>query len=387
MTRSIGRAGEGTLSLGGDLKIQSIQILRGWAAISVAANHIWAEGAAQIGPDSLFDTVKISSMAGMAVHIFFCISGMLMVLTLKEGASKSASAGAFIVNRIQRIYPIYIVWLTTFLVLGLIALALGLNFRRDIFDHLSPAHVIGNYLLLPGPSSDPSYRMYIPQAWTLVYEMYFYAMFAICVLFTARRHLILSLWLSIGGIFLLFHYGIGRGDRQGWSNATYMLGDRLIVNFLLGALFGEYIRRYGINPLSDRRKWLLIPVVALLFWIVLIWSKTPYVMNLSAITILIAVAYISVPVGRMSRVPVYLGEASYSIYVCHALVAFVTGNFLARHFLPPEAMGILLTVGGVVLGCLSYHFIEHPIDRHFRARRRAQQRAHSGKPAMDAAGG
>ena len=351
-------------------KIVSIQILRGLAATAVVANHVWRSPQGGLG---LRDTLQVPYFAHLGVMVFFCISGMLMVLTTRQSAPGLGQAMRFMRLRVERIYPVYILWLTVLLALAALAAAAGSGFLSDKLDRASLEVIARNYLLMPGLPGE-NYATFIPQAWTLVYEMYFYVIFAICLALVSGRRVLLTLCAAIG-LPVVLGYSLGyHADRLGWVNIAYIITDPLVLNFVMGALFGAWLqdrRRQGkALPLGDSalKQWALVAVA-----MVVCMAPTPealsFIRNTGSILLLIAASFLVIRTSRIVRGLDFLGDASYSIYVSHVIFAIVAYQAETKLPIPRDVTGILLTALAVIVGCLSYKLFEQPVGIYLRNRR------------------
>ncbi|MBD8722867.1 acyltransferase [Oxalobacteraceae sp. CFBP 13708] len=89
-------------------KLEGIQILRGYAAMLVVVTHLWSVGV-------ISSALKFSRIGGLGVDIFFVISGFIMCYSLRDPISSSDSV-EFLKKRVFRVYPIYLLVLTPFLI-------------------------------------------------------------------------------------------------------------------------------------------------------------------------------------------------------------------------------------------------------------------------------
>lgn len=163
------------------MKLQSIQVLRGAAALLVVLYHarsLEMTGIASAGSleKPLINGLFASGFAG--VDLFFVISGFIMVWVTEATRNGPGTSSDFLFARLTRIYPVW--W---------VAAALGLLY----------AVVSGEFSLAPGASGphggtalDFSIKSFllIPQegfpvleiGWTLIHEVYFYLAFALILL-------------------------------------------------------------------------------------------------------------------------------------------------------------------------------------------------------------
>ncbi len=215
------------------MKLDAVQTLRGIAALLVVIYHIRAiERAALEGlgyPEAaLLDTILANGFAG--VDLFFVISGFIMVYVAGGASRGPATAAAFLFARASRIYPLW--WLFA----GLMALYFwsAYGVPLDLEDAINRGqsageHLIASFLLLPQPNFPV-----LGVGWTLVHEMYFYAVFALFLLAPQR-------WLPV----LLFGWagaviaGSVAGLSGSFANDLVMLAFYpMTMEFILGAMVG-----------------------------------------------------------------------------------------------------------------------------------------------------
>ena len=90
----------------------------------------------------------------------------------------------FFLKRFIRIAPLY--WSLTTLAVILIAINPSVFTYRD---HLIPGWVVGSYLFFPVAMESGIASPVIGPGWTLNFEMYFYLLFAICLIWSRGRAL------------------------------------------------------------------------------------------------------------------------------------------------------------------------------------------------------
>lgn len=212
-------------------KIDSLQILRGYAAVLVGVSHIWNDGWL---PGTLVE------LGGFGVDVFFVLSGFIMCLTVRLNLdTKFDNATYFIKKRIVRIFPIYIIC----------ALPL-LLFNTYAEGVKSPYFYIGNILLLPSFTNNPAYYLTLGPGWSLVYEMLFYYVFAGIMLITTNKNKLLSsLALLLTGLVIVVRTMGLQGPQLGWVNLNYIIGDTMLINFAFGIVV-----YYIFEALKDKIK-------------------------------------------------------------------------------------------------------------------------------------
>ena len=144
--------------------VRSIQFLRFIAASLVVLSH------SVLAADHYFagsippSTIYLTNFGASGVHIFFVISGFVMVYTSFRKNSEFSSE-VFLTRRFIRIFPIFWIYAAMYMLAHQTVLQTYDLSVQDIFKSL---------LLLPGHSSS-----IIGPGWTLSFEVYFYICFAI----------------------------------------------------------------------------------------------------------------------------------------------------------------------------------------------------------------
>lgn len=321
--------------------IRSIQILRFLAAFSVVLFH--AHHALTRGAEA--DTVsKAFGVGATGVHVFFVISGFVMVYTTCRSGLTPAS---FLSRRLIRIYPIY--WLTAATYLAAHWL-LGSAYRLSLTD------LIGAALLLPRYSS-----LVIGPGWTLSYEMYFYLCFAVAICLGVRRGLQLLSLFYVGSIAV----GIALDPQSGVLDVATK---PLLLEFLAGCWLGWlFIRGLRISiPLGALLMLGGAAMYAAGIW--LDYQRLPSVLSWGIPSVLLVAGGLAVePLlkGRLSQWSAELGDSSYLLYLSHILILDL---LLATPvgLLNQSAAGALLLALPLAIACtaaaaLGYKAVELPM--------------------------
>jgi peptidoglycan/LPS O-acetylase OafA/YrhL len=154
-----------------------IQALRGVAASLVVIDHA-------LGPlvehgilPAWFGPVSFS-IGGLGVYTFFVISGFIMINMSYDDFGHLPKAFSFATRRITRIVPTY--WMATLL-------AFAIYTVLPLSRHPSWLDLFESLTFIPystGPTADM--EPVLGQGWTLNYEMFFYALFAIALILPRR---------------------------------------------------------------------------------------------------------------------------------------------------------------------------------------------------------
>jgi peptidoglycan/LPS O-acetylase OafA/YrhL len=203
-------------------------ILRYLLALMVVLSHLWYD--------------LMWWQGSYAVFFFYIISGYLMCLVINETYTGSDGAARYALNRVLRIYPVYLVVL--FLSI-LVTINLGSFLSQPLGNGLSFSNVmplpdsfkdwLANISLLFTPAGN---AFHVSPAWSLRVELFFYA----AMLLLTRRLWLVLVWLaaSIAYIGWMEHQGVAFMDRYATISGAS-------IAFALGGLV-YYLRRFKPLP-------------------------------------------------------------------------------------------------------------------------------------------
>lgn len=334
------------------MKIESLQVIRAYAACLVAMCHIYNDGWL---PGTLVD------FGTFGVDLFFVLSGFIMCYTAKLSENKVHNAWYFMKRRVIRIFPIYLIC------------AIPLIWWVTKAEGVKPPYFyIGNLLLLPSFTDDPEYRMALPPGWTLVYEMLFYYLFSFFLLWsTERKKVCLSVFSALIIIVSLVNILGAQGPRLSWVNFSYIVGDYQVINFALGILLYFIYSKYKDRSIGLKTGVGVIILMSLISMIIM-YAKLPHYIShpIPAFVIVSTILFVRNDAlgSAFWKKIIFIGNASYSIYLTHFYFAFFklkvitfVGRFIANRDLLVNAVDIVLLAGAILAGCAFYLLIEKPI--------------------------
>lgn len=336
-------------------QVLSIQFLRFVAAFMVVVHHaqIALVDHGLAGP-AIANAAHMTDLGAAGVHVFFVISGFIMVLTTHAAEPGSATAWEFLVRRFLRIYPFYILCCLLYLVI----FALLGNPNTLSFPELMLAMA-----LVPGHS----YGIIGP-GWTLAYEIYFYICFAVGLLLAGRRGL---LAVSVYFIICVF-LGTIAGIEQSW---LAILTNPLLFEFLLGAWIAMLVLRpEPLNP-KIATPMAAVALVAFFSAIAFDYTKIPTVILWGVPAALLVMALTTME--RVDGIPEWMkafkfsGDASYALYLLHILILDIV-LVAAKSLGAGPGLGAVWWILGVLISIAvsfaAHAYLEKPLQNLLKVR-------------------
>lgn len=315
----------------------------------------------------------------LGVDLFFTLSGFILAhvyLTSLEGGR--FGYGGFLKNRIARVYPMHLAALGAMLVLFAGASILGVGESNPDAFRLSdlPAHL----LMVHAWGTTPTVGWNFP-SWSISAEWLAYLLFPLVagVVLEAKRW---SGAFAVGAIALcLFSFwaldnlsAVFPGVGQNFSQMTAQIGAlRILPSFLLGVALYAFGREHAAPkswawPIVAVSAGWVVAVTTLGWWEGLTWFGLAGLLYGLAET-----SRHGVDAPMSGRVFVFLGAASYALYMIHLPIDIVWFHALER-FGVTETSDLAPRVGamiGVFVVCIAasmvaYVVIEEPARKWIR---------------------
>jgi exopolysaccharide production protein ExoZ len=355
-------------------KLQSIQLLRGIAAVLVVLHH--ASGPAK-RPGSLGHEFLSGffSFGYAGVDFFFVLSGFIITFIHAGDVGRPSQLRAYATKRFLRIYPIY--W-----VVLLALIPLFFVFRNAGFGHEThPDVLFTSFFLIP----HPLYPLLTP-AWTLRHEVWFYILFGLLI-FMRRPYGIILMLAVAGASFVVWALSLAE-----WIGTLPFPFDFLLshynLEFALGAVCALiFLRGKSTVPVIGATPLLIAGLI--LFTLTALYDlrvstlagsllSLPTYAAASALILFGAVSLEATHDFRLPGFTQFLGEASYSIYLIHTpVIAF--GEKALRKVpviaaLHPSLAILFTIVLSVTAGLCLHTWIERPLLRRLHRRRKQASR-------------
>ncbi|MEC5157623.1 acyltransferase family protein [Chryseobacterium sp. MP_3.2] len=319
------------------MKLNNLQILRGISALLVCCFHFKDD---LNFADSEWGNVLFGK-GSVGVPIFFVISGYIMVYSTKKFKNDEIKSNmiSFIKKRVIRIIPLYYLLTLGWMILGGSVL---LYFQDDYFSRL-----IHSILFLPQNQNFPVLFL----GWSLNYEMFFYLIFAISLLFQKWRYFAILLFFST--LILL-------GFLFSPENAFLkMITGFLNVYFLLGIVLGLSLDKIKV----DERILTVFSVLSICIFILYLFNiisiSNPFINTipilLFVITFLIFDLFLKVKANSFLKMT---GDISYSIYLCHPFVGILFTKFQTDSVLLSILLFLIKIVLVIFISKVLYELVE-----------------------------
>ena len=336
--------------------LNNLQVLRAVAASLVVLAHIATLNESLLLPWLGWGTA--------GVDLFFVISGFVMVHTT---AGRAVTPAQFALNRIIRIVPMY--WGLT-IVVFLVAWLDPSLLKATRADWMELAKSL---LFVPFAKSNGQVQPTLFLGWTLNYEMFFYALFAISLLIASPRKRLATMTVTL--VLLV----VAGAVLQPRGIAMRFYTDPILLEFLFGMALA-----YGQTCFDLRRVATIWPILALVVAALILIYPWPagelglhrvYALGLPATLIVFAAVVLEAHGKVHSGGPMLLlGAASYMLYLTHPF-SYIPLEKLAEHFGLTEGFvlfgTILVELLAIVGAAIALHLlVERPLTGSIRQRLR-----------------
>jgi peptidoglycan/LPS O-acetylase OafA/YrhL len=331
--------------------LTTLQAGRGIAATAVLLHHVHSIADEHLG--ARFQTDFLDP-GDRGVDFFFVLSGFIIFFANHKSLGVAEDAPRYLYRRIARVYPLVI--LLTLLKVGYVLMG-GL---RDRADQIDLTNILCSLGLVP-----QTMRAIIGPAWTLCFEMFFYLIFLVFILYGAKFRFVLVAHAAACLILNL----------PGTPHLRYPLDfifNPYILEFYLGCLAGYLCLNYTI-PSAAARAACFVGLAAMVVGYFVhdglnnrLGVLAPLYWGPGFFLLVVGLAVLErAGLWQAPRWIAFSGDASYSIYLVHTSILEVAFRVITRHpgilnhFAPLTFAAItLLTFAG---GVVCYLLIERPI--------------------------
>ncbi|WP_087944593.1 acyltransferase family protein [Bacillus mycoides] len=348
-------------------RIKELDSIRGLAALTVVFGHFC------LMLPSLPNSIKFSPLrflwaGGEAVIVFYVLSGFVLSMALYH--SKTNYWG-YLIKRFVRIYIPYYFWIIITFALFILFSPYEVAGLRDWFydrwqGSITKIDIINHFVLLNNFFTEN----YNPVIWSLAQEMRISIVFPLLFLLfyklSWKKTILFALSFSLISVFLnMLHIGKAEGFYNGYADTLHFTS-----MFMVGMLIFKHQEKliYLYRNMKKINKGFLIALGVILYlYSILIYgfSRNDTTFLLKdwgvvigvSIFIIMAMSNLKVKAFLNKSVFVYLGEISYSIYLCHFPIMMVLFKLLYTK-IPIFFLLVLCISMTILLSIVSYHLIE-----------------------------
>jgi peptidoglycan/LPS O-acetylase OafA/YrhL len=326
-------------------KINNIQALRALAAGVVAFRHIGQQ-------------LHFNAIGSFGVDIFFVISGFVMAQICESGRTEW-----FMYRRIARIVPLY--WGAT-----LSLFVVSVIFPEILIEtRPNTVYLLLSLLFIPFRRATGQIEPFLFLGWTLNFEMYFYVLIAVGLLFWPKR----AVWFAAAIIVTVYLLVAG-----GTSIFALFYGNSMVFEFIAGSIIFYLYTAMGQKRARSLR--FVFMAFAVLAMAVIPWPNILFAIptNTRAIYLGIPAACLVAAIVGLSRGGfdspwrwiILLGDASYVTYLIHPFVEIGLEKLFVM-LIPAltgylTIMASLLLVSVMLTSVLIYRVVDMPIQRMLR---------------------
>jgi exopolysaccharide production protein ExoZ len=333
--------------------VVNLQALRAVAAVLVVCDHL----------AFAFDPFGIPMFGADGVDLFFVISGFIMVYTT---AGKDVGAGAFLRNRISRIVPIYYIATLAVFFVALVAPKLVGHTSTDLMELLK------SLLFIPFKKAGQNVQPVLAVGWTLNYEMFFYALFAIGLAFPSRAR---GLAATVAVLVVLAGIGVFGPYANVYLN---FYSNPIVLEFAFGMVIAWISARAASFVQNARLNPVLLGTLILCSIVLVVlpplWPPSDAARALecgvpAAIVVFCAVCLEANGFRIHTVALVAIGDASYAMYLSHQFVTQTFEKIYARLPHSPLYAGLTIVLAlAITIGVsiVVHHWIEKPSTRYAR---------------------
>jgi peptidoglycan/LPS O-acetylase OafA/YrhL len=335
--------------------LYGVEAARGIAATLVVFYHSALHLESQIGTRILYG---IAHFGHAGVDFFFVLSGFIITYVHHRDFGRPERLSHYAQRRFTRVFPFY--WL----VLAYTLAGLWLLHRSRAPGGLETAY---NILLLPH-ANDPV----VGGAWTLVFEVTFYAAMATAVCSRMAGAIVLAIWL------LLVLAGFAGFDGRSVNAVLGILCAPFSVEFFLGitaaaVLLTRTVPRSGFVLTAGIGAFALAAAAEVTGALngYGAWARIAY--GVPSMMVVLGLVELERSGGLRVRAPLaMIGRSSYAIYLVHLIAIGLAFKFLSRLVSPTPRSAWVWWLGlsavAVLAGILASRWLEQPSIRFFRRR-------------------
>ncbi|MGK7926799.1 MAG: acyltransferase family protein [Spirulina sp.] len=348
-----------------------LQLFRGLAAIAVALFHVDQLTNAKLNAVFCFDIFKFG---WSGVDYFLVLSGFIIIYTQHHNLLQRSPKRfkEFLLKRGIRIYPIY--WIIT----------LGVVFFFILIPGFKSSYPVTLGVLIESLLLFPPSAAILNVSWTLTFIVFFYVIFSLNYILSRRVFFTVVGIIIIGSTTqFLSVFAVSMSEKP-WISLFF---NSLHFEFIFGCIAAYCVLKHSLRY----RKTIFCTGVGLLLFFsfsqtygliheVNVISLLGVEFNINRVIfagipcLFLVMGAASLDIHESVKIPkflIYLGNASYSIYLIHNPVISALMQLSAKLKLldilnNTFILGWLIAIIAVGLSCIFYSLVEKPLTHYLR---------------------
>ncbi len=293
---------------------------------------------------------------GGGVDIFFVLSGFIITYSNRQNLGKPGNILKFVKKRLIRIFPIYWIIISIFLVVQVMLPGYyATHFQMNFANIFSTFFLLPNHIMLNGVS------------WSLTNELFFYLLFLLALLIPNKNFM-----LGLLVVYLVLLVLVPALSSNAPSNSNSF------IQLLLFPMNIEFLLGIGVVFFVDKfpDKWIFpflivglsIFLVSAIYYTSLsqIFSGYSRVIMFglpSFLIVLALVKYELVTHIKVNNLFLQLGDASYSIYLFHLPIVVAFFKIMAKVSIDNHLTLVLLSGGLLAAVCFAGFIIYKKVEK------------------------
>ncbi|MCJ1805886.1 MULTISPECIES: acyltransferase family protein [Flavobacterium] len=339
-----------------DTRYETIDGIRGFLAIGVFIHHasIWFQYLqikSWVAPKSNL----YNQLGQTSVSLFFMITSFLFITKLLNSENQKINWPIIFISRFFRLVPMYLV--SIFLLISIVFIISDWQLNVPPFKLLKEVLQWGTFTILSSPTiNDLSFTHIINAGvvWSLPYEWLFYFSLPIISILIFKKKT--SFFYTVISLFFILCFFKIYG-----SSIPHLLS-------FLGGVIPPFIIKYNTKKINFNSNFYSIIILLCLGLILLFHTSDNYICKLLIIIVFNLIALGNEMFGVLKNTTLkFLGEISYSTYLIHGIIIFITLYFgfsleVVEKMPPSTFCSIIFLITPIIIltSFLSYRNIEKP---------------------------
>ena len=338
-------------------RVECLDYLRGLMALAVMIYHYVSWSIGTVGSESLLGKLGI-----YAVSMFYILSGLSMGLVYFGRMKTGNDVVSFSIKRIFRIFPLFWLVVSVYLVAGYASSLLG---NKDFSPE--PLTIFLNYSLLFGFVDPAAY--FNVGAWSIGNEMVFYALLPLLFIISNRATWVLLVAfvvsLVVGGYFAMYKLSPVTPLAEQWT--LYINPFNQLFLFVGGLVLGVYGRQVVVGRYLSGA--MLVGAFAVFYFYpasgdsaAIVTGAERFIYSFACMVFVAGLYSLNPTINAApAKILGFFGTSCYSIYLLHPVIAKVVVPASTRLGLDQGAGYVVAAAVTLAASWAVFNYLEKPM--------------------------